>query len=737
MAGGVAIPRTEVKIRIEDILNRMEQYRPDLDEDLLRHAYVFAANRHQGQIRRSGEPYLTHPLTVAWILADMELDEETVAAGLLHDLLEDTPTTAEEIEVEFGPEIDRLVTALTKMADFESSYSSREATEAENFRRLLLASVDDLRVILVKLADRLHNMRTLGFLRRDRQIAIARETLDIFAPIANRLGIGSIKVEMEDLCFRYLHPKEADKLYHEVEGRKEAADRWFAEIQGVLDGLLEANGIEGTIHGRIKHLYSIFEKLKRQGVDVANVFDFLAFRIIVSTVADCYASLGLIHQQWPPVPGRLKDHIAIPKPNAYQSLHTTVIGPEGHPFEIQIRTDEMHKIAEYGIAAHWSYKEKGSHAPAEDSRVAWLRALLDNSEGSSPREFIDSLKVDLYPDEVYSFTPRGDVFSFPRGATVLDFAYRVHTQVGHTCVGGRINGRWVPLKTEIVNGDIVEITTSNRQRPHHDWLSIVGTNRARSKIRAWLKREEKERAVEVGRKLVDRELRKLGTSLRSVAGSDELSEVIRAGGYANEDDLIAAIGFGKIPVTTLTATFRSEGETPAVEEELPLKKKPAPASKNDHALEVTGDADFLVYLAKCCKPLPGEEIVGFVTRGKGVAVHARSCPNVRNLLYHPEREIEVQWAPSAETARAPTSQVDVDMSFNDSSGMLASISQAISSEGSDILSCRLRTEPNDTGFAAMTIVVRDAAQLTRILGRLQDLKGMLRVERRGQAGASP
>ena len=737
MTSGVATAQVEVKVRIEDILNRMERYRPDLDEDLLRHAYVFAANRHQGQIRRSGEPYLTHPLTVAWILADMELDEETVAAGLLHDLLEDTATTAEEIEVEFGPEIERLVTALTKMADFESSYSSREATEAENFRRLLLASVDDLRVILIKLADRLHNMRTLVFLRRDRQIAIARETLDIFAPIANRLGIGSIKVEMEDLCFRYLHPKEAEKLDHEIEDRKEAADRWFAEIHGVLGGLLEENGIEGSIHGRIKHLYSIFEKLKRQGVDVANVFDFLAFRIIVSTVADCYAALGLIHQQWPPVPGRLKDHIAIPKPNAYQSLHTTVIGPEGHPFEIQIRTDEMNKIAEYGIAAHWSYKERGSHAPAEDSRVAWLRALLDNSEGSSPREFIDSLKVDLYPDEVYSFTPRGDVFSFPSGATVLDFAYRVHTQVGHTCVGGRINGRWVPLKTEIVNGDIVEITTSKKQRPHHDWLSIVGTNRARSKIRAWLKREEKARAVEVGRKLVDRELRKLGTSLRSASGSDELAGVIRAGGYSNEDDLIAAIGFGKIPVATLTTVFRKDGEAPAEEEDLTRKKKPAPASKNDHALEVSGDTDFLVYMAKCCKPLPGEEIVGFVTRGKGVAVHSRSCPNVRNLLYHPEREIEVQWAPTAPATRAPTSQVDVDMSFNDSSGILASISQAISTEGSDILSCRLRTDPNDTGFAAMTIVVRDKAQLTRILSRLQDLKGMLRVERRGQAGASP
>ena len=734
---GVATAQAEVKVRIEDILNRMERYRPDLDEDLLRHAYVFAANRHQGQIRRSGEPYLTHPLTVAWILADMELDEETVAAGLLHDLLEDTATTAEEIQVEFGPEIERLVTALTKMADFESSYSSREATEAENFRRLLLASVDDLRVILIKLADRLHNMRTLVYLRRDRQIAIARETLDIFAPIANRLGIGSIKVEMEDLCFRYLHPKEAEKLNHEIEDRKEAADRWFAEIHGVLGGLLEENGIEGSIHGRIKHLYSIFEKLKRQGVDVANVFDFLAFRIIVSTVADCYAALGLIHQQWPPVPGRLKDHIAIPKPNAYQSLHTTVIGPEGHPFEIQIRTDEMNKIAEYGIAAHWSYKERGSHAPAEDSRVAWLRALLDNSEGSSPREFIDSLKVDLYPDEVYSFTPRGDVFSFPSGATVLDFAYRVHTQVGHTCVGGRINGRWVPLKTEIVNGDIVEITTSNKQRPHHDWLSIVGTNRARSKIRSWIKREEKVRAVEVGRKLVDRELRKLGTSLRSASGSGELAEVIRASGHSNEEDLIAAIGFGKIPVTTLTTVFRKEGEPAAEEEELARKKKPAPSSKNDHALEVSGDADFLVYLAKCCKPLPGEKIVGFVTRGKGVAVHSRSCPNVRNLLYHPEREIEVQWAPTAPATKTPTSQVDVDMSFNDSSGILASISQAISTEGSDILSCRLRTEPNDTGFAAMTIVVHDKAQLTRILSRLQDLKGMLRVERRGQAGASP
>ncbi|TFG39863.1 MAG: bifunctional (p)ppGpp synthetase/guanosine-3',5'-bis(diphosphate) 3'-pyrophosphohydrolase, partial [Candidatus Aminicenantes bacterium] len=531
------------------------------------------------------------------------------------------------------------------------------------------------------------------------------------------------------------HPNEAEKLDHEIEERRESADRWFVEIQAILEGLLQENGIQVTVQWRIKHLYSIFEKLKRQGVDVANVFDFLAFRIIVSSVADCYATLGLIHQRWPPVPGRLKDHLAIPKPNAYQSLHTTVVGPEGHPFEIQIRTEDMHKIAEYGIAAHWSYKEKGSHAPAEDSRVAWLRALLDNSEGTSPREFLDSLKVDLYPDEGYCFTPRGDVFSFPRGATVLDFAYRVHSQVGQTCVGGRINGKWVPLKTAIRNGDIVEITTSNRQQPHHDWLSIVATNRARSRIRAWLKREEKERAVEVGRKLLDRELRKVGSSLKQVSGSDEFASVLQSSGMSKEEDLLAAIGFGRTPVSVVTGPLRQDvdaGEDAAAD----VRTRVA-APVGGHALEVTGDADFLVYLAKCCKPVPGEEIVGFVTRGKGVAVHARNCPNVRNLFYHPEREIEVQWAPSQASPGAPTSQVDVDMTFDDSSGMMASISHVISSEGGDILTCQLRSEPNETGFAALTILVRDAAQLSRVMTRLQALKGMVRVERRGAAGAGP
>lgn len=719
------------KVRIEDILNRVESYRPDFDEDLLRHAYVVAAKRHQGQVRRSGEAYMTHPLTVAWILTEMELDEVAITVGLLHDLLEDTETTAPELEDEFGAEVARLVVALTKISSFESSFSSEEATEAENFRRLLLASTDDVRVILVKLADRLHNMRTLGFLNRDRQVAIARETLDIYAPIANRLGIGSIKFELEDLCFSFLYPKESDQLTRQVEERAKAADLWFNRIRGDLETLLEKNGIKPTITGRVKHLYSIYEKLKRQRVEVGDVFDVLAFRIIVSSVSECYATLGLIHGEWSPVPGRIKDHIAIPKPNAYQSLHTTVIGPDGHPFEVQIRTWDMHKISEFGIAAHWSYKEKGSRAAKEDSRIAWLRSLLDNSEGTSPQEFIDSLKVDLYPDEVYSFTPRGDVFSFPRGATILDFAYRVHTEVGHSCVGGRINGRWVPIKTEIVNGDIVEISTSPQQRPHHDWLNIAVTTRARNKIRSWLKREEKARAVEVGRKLLERELRKGGFNLKKALGTDEIRNAAAASGLAGEEDLLAAVGFGKVAAgSVVTTLFPDDADTP--EETIPAPSRSSVAA-GSQALEVTGDADFLVYVAKCCNPLPGEAIVGYVTRGKGVAVHSRSCPNVKNLLYHPEREIDVQWASTAGKGTAATSKVDVEMSFRDRTGMLASISHTISSEGSDILSCQLRTEKNDTGFAAMTILVRDAQQLARIIEQLQSLSGMLDVERRGQA----
>jgi len=718
------------KIRIEDILNRVEQYCDDPDEALLRHAYVFAANRHKGQVRRSGEAYLVHPLSVAWTLAEMELDEVAIATGLLHDLLEDTETTADELRAEFGPVIVRLVEALTKISSYESSYSGREATRAENFRRMLLASTDDVRVILVKLADRLHNMRTLQFLARQRQTDIARETLEIYAPIANRLGIGSIKSELEDLCFRFLHVKDAEELQGAIEIRSSAADRWFSELRVELEELLSGHGIQGTVKGRVKHLYSIWQKLRQQGIDVANVLDFLAFRIIVATVGECYAAMGLIHQQWPPVPGRIKDYIAIPKPNAYQSLHTTVIGPEAHPFEIQIRTTDMHAIAEHGIAAHWTYKETGSRSMAADARIVWLRSLLDTTEGDSPREFLDSLKVDLYPDEIYCFTPGGDVFSFPHGATVLDFAYKVHTEVGQQCVGARVSSRWAPLKTELKNGDVVEIKTSPQQSPSSDWLNIVVTSRARSKIRSWLRREEKAQMLDVGRRLLERELRRAGTTLKRASSSGEMDRLARSHGFSRDEDLLAAIGFGKVLPSAIAQHFQTrDGEEAAPAP--PREKPPLPSS--GAALEVTGNSDFLVYVAKCCTPLPGEDIVGYVTRGKGVAVHSRSCPNVRKLLYHPEREIDVRWASTASSGRAGRSRVDVDMRFRDREGMLATISETIAAEGSNILSCQLRTEDDGLGTMAMVIVVRDATQLNRILEKLQSVKGMLRVERRGLA----
>lgn len=729
--GGVKTPS---RVRFEDILDRMEAYLPELDEALLRHAYVFAAKRHQGQVRRSGEPYLTHPLMVAWILADMELDELAVAVGLLHDILEDTDTAEEEMEAEFGPEVTRAVVALTKMSGYESTFASREATVAENFRRLLLASMDDVRVILVKLADRLHNMRTLEYMRPERQRAIARETLDIYAPIANRLGIGSVKRELEDLCFRYLHPAEFERLRAELEERSAVVERWYSDLEAVLRKLLEGADIRGTIQGRVKHLYSIWQKLRRQGVSVANIFDFLAFRIIVDSVSECYAVLGLIHQEWPPVPGRIKDYIAIPKPNAYQSLHTTVLGPEGHPFEIQIRTWKMHEVAEHGIAAHWSYKEVGSDRHAEDGRITWLRSLLDTTEGSSPREFLDSLKVDLYPDEVYCFTPKGDVFSFPRGATVLDFAYRIHTEVGHQCTGARINGRWVPLKTELTNGDVVEIVTSAQQHPHRDWLTMVVTSRARGKIRAWLKREEKQHALEVGRRLLERELRRHRLTLKAVP-DERLAEVAAAHGQAGKDELVAAVGFGKIDAAAVVESlYPRESGT-----ELPRDVPPALAGDSKPAqgvLEVTGDSDFLVYLARCCNPVPGEDIVGYVTRGRGVAVHSRWCPNVRKLLYNPEREIEVRWAEGAEVA---PSRVALHLAFTDRPGLLADISNAIADERGNILTCQLRADqPNGRGIGAITVEVRGAAHLERILKRLRSMESIVEVERQGLAtGVEP
>lgn len=708
-------------IRIDEIISRVQEYRDDCDEFLLRKAYVFAAKRHDGQIRRSGEKYFIHPLMVAWTLADMELDEVSIAAGLLHDILEDTETTEEEMERAFGPEVTRLVVALTKMSAFQSSFSTHEEKQAENFRKLLFASTDDIRVLLVKLADRLHNMRTLNFLDRDRQVAIARETLDVYAPIANRLGIGTIKGELEDLCFQYLYPKAAERLEKDVQERAEAAQKWFETLREELEALLASEGIQGEVRGRIKHRYSIYKKLKAQGIDVSSVFDFVAFRIIVEDVSTCYGVLGLMHQRWAPVPGRFKDYVATPKPNAYQSIHSTVIGPEGHPFEVQIRTHEMHRVAEFGIAAHWNYKERGSAPVPKNSPIAWLRGVLDDSKSGNAREFLDSLKVNLFQDEVFAFTPKGEVRAFPKGATILDFAYTIHTEVGHHCVGGKIDGRWVPLKTKLKNGNMVEITTSPQQTPNHEWLSIVVTGRARSKIRAYLKKEEKLRAITLGRKLLEREFRRHGLSLKHGMESEEVAALRASHGLSKEEDLFAAVGFGKIPSSIVVSS--AEGD----EEAEIFQLYSGGGSGSGGALEVTGDSDFLVYIAKCCNPVRGEKIVGYVTRGRGVAVHSADCPNVRKLLYHPDREIEVRWS-----GEGGGSEVALNMVYRDEANMLASISSVVSSEGSGIVSCDLKTNPDRaTGCVALTVTVKDARQLRRIMERLDGLRGMIEVTRRG------
>ncbi|HJQ35639.1 MAG TPA: bifunctional (p)ppGpp synthetase/guanosine-3',5'-bis(diphosphate) 3'-pyrophosphohydrolase, partial [Thermoanaerobaculia bacterium] len=485
-------------IRFEDILDKVESYKPDFDEELLQKAYIFSARSHRGQVRSSGEPYLIHPLNVAYILADMRLDETSIAVGLLHDVLEDTLTTKETLQELFGDDVSELVDGVTKISRY--AYVSKEEQQAETFRKMLLAMVGDLRVVLVKLADRLHNMRTLQYLAEEKRIAVAKETMEIYAPIANRLGMGHMKAELEDLSFRHLHARESDELRKAVEGKMAISGDIVERVKGTLDQKLKENEIEGEVFGRVKSMYSIFMKLRRQDIDIGQLYDYLAFRIITPSVKDCYAALGIIHQMWRPVPGRIKDYIAMPKPNFYQSLHTTVVAEKGQPFEVQIRTRDMDLIAEQGIAAHWKYKEGRVGAHPDDKNFLWLRQLVEwQHDIKDPRVFLNSLKIDLYPDEVYTFTPKGDVFAFPRGATPLDFAFRIHTDVGSHCVGARVNGKLVPLRTHLKNGDIVEIVTSATQTPSREWINMVATSRAKHKIRHWLNTEQKHRSIELGR----------------------------------------------------------------------------------------------------------------------------------------------------------------------------------------------------------------------------------------------
>jgi GTP pyrophosphokinase len=708
-------------------LEKVRAYSPDADVELLRRAYVFSAFEHRGQVRHSGEPYLIHPLAVADFLADMKLDVVAVAAGLLHDVVEDTLTTIERIRELFGPEVAHVVEGVTKISAIP--FSSSEERQAESFRKMLLAMVDDIRVILVKLADRLHNMRTLNHLPDDRRVAIAQETRDIYAPIANRLGMSKVKNELEELSFRYLEPMEYEALRARVDARRRATEGMIEEAKNTLTAKLrEAQVPVIEIDGRIKRLWSISQKLKRQKIELEQVYDFVALRVVTESVKDCYAALGIIHQTWSPVPGRIKDFIAMPRPNGYQSLHTSVISEYGMPFEVQVRTIEMHRMAEEGIAAHWKYKEGRVGDQRDDRHFVWLRQLLEwQQEVRDPQEFIQNLKIELYPEEVYTFTPKGLVKALPRGATPIDFAYSIHTDVGHQCVGARVNGKMVPLRTRLKNGDIVEIVTSAGHKPSRDWLNFVVTSRARNKIKHLIHTQEKARAIELGRKVFEKEARRYDLNPKSLIEAEGFSKLLADFGGQKPEDLFASIGYGKLSPKQLLVKLvppdrlrekAPEGPVAAVVRRV--------LGTGGEKIKVRGFDDLMVFRARCCNPIRGEKIVGYITRGKGVSVHSATCPNVVKLLYDPERRIDVEWDKAAESGRYT---VKLTMEVEDRQGLLAAVSARIADINTNIKNMKARTDDDQRARIDMTVEISDLKHLEKVIKSLRGVEGVLDVER--------
>jgi GTP diphosphokinase / guanosine-3',5'-bis(diphosphate) 3'-diphosphatase len=715
-------------IRFEEILDRVAKHHPGDNLDLVRRAYIFSAKEHKGQLRASGEPYLTHPLEVANLLAEMKMDAVTVSVGFLHDVVEDTLTTLDKIEELFGPDVAHIVDGVTKISQIP--FTSKEEKQAENFRKMLLAMTDDIRVIMVKFADRLHNMRTLAYLPADRREAIARETMDIYAPLANRLGMGKIRGELEDLSFSYLDPKAYQELKDIVEKNRRKHAAFLAEVTKIVEDKMKEHDIPCFTESRIKRLYSIFLKLKKQRITIDQVYDLLALRIITDNVKNCYAALGVIHNTWRPVPGRIKDFIAMPRPNMYQSLHTSVIAG-GQPFEVQIRTAEMHQIAEEGIAAHWKYKDGKLVADdREDQRVSWLRHLVEwQQEMKDPADFLSTLKIDLYPEEVYTFTPKGKVVTLPRDATPVDFAYAIHTEVGHSCVGAKINARMTPLRTKLRNGDIVEIITQPGHKPSRDWLSFVKTSRARNKIRHWLTQQESEKAIELGRKMLEKEARKYKKNAKELLTSEQMLTLLSEYGSSKVEDLLSAIGYGKVSAKQVISRLSPDGlkESPVEEESMITSVvKRVLGIGGEAKLQVKGFDDLLVYRAKCCNPIRGEEVIGYITRGKGVAVHSKNCPNVQNLLYEPDRKIEVEWASTAPSAEAYA--VPLTILTEDRPGMLAEIAAAISEVRSNILNVEARTA-DERGMIDITVEIPDMKHLERVISSVKKIDGVYDVTR--------
>jgi GTP pyrophosphokinase len=731
----------EVEARFEGLLKQVRANRPSEDISLIRKAWQFCVQHHEGQMRASGEPYIIHPLEVAEVLAEMKMDATAIAAGLLHDAVEDTPATSEQIQAGFGEQVAHIVEGVTKIDKIQ--FANREDRQAENVRKMLLAMVSDVRVVLIKLADRLHNMRTLEHLKPERQEAIARETLDIYAPLAHRLGMGKVRGELEDLAFRYTDPVSFEQVSAAVEARRVEGEQFLRGVEDTLVEQLRENNIEAKVEWRIKRLYSIFQKLERSKVSYDQVYDLLALRVITQDVASCYAVFGLIHSLWRPVPGRIKDFIAIPRANRYQSLHTTVIGEGGHQFEVQIRTEEMHRIAEEGIAAHWKYKAgEGAVNSRDEERLNWIRQLVEwQKEMTDPNEFLSALKMDLYPDEVYTFTPKGKVVVVPADGTPVDFAYTIHTEVGHTCVGAKVNGRMVPLRTKLRTGDIVEIVTQKDHKPSRDWLTFVKSPRARNKIKHWLNEDQRVRAVEIGRKLLEREARKFKVPMNQIDDQD-LGRIANEYGVATAADLLATLGQGKhsahhvlaklAPGFDAAATEAETGETKpggTVESAMSDAVRKLHLTGSD-SLQVEGQNDLLVYRARCCNPIRGEEIVGYVTRGKGVAVHARSCPNVQNLLYESDRRIAVEWSrvgdDSSQSQRYP---VKITVYCDDRSGMLKELTAVISDDDTNIKGVDTRADEDGEAVVEFVVEAEDLRHLNRMVLGLRRVPGVRAVRR--------
>ncbi|MFQ5827610.1 MAG: RelA/SpoT family protein [Candidatus Methylomirabilia bacterium] len=711
---------------LQTLLEEIPKYQPGADLDILQRAFRFSERSHQGQQRASGEPYLSHPVEVADLLVRFRMDVMTVTAGLLHDVIEDSKATKDDLTREFGSEIAELVDGVTKIGKL--AFSSREERQAENFRKMLVAMAQDIRVLMVKLADRLHNMRTLHYLAPPRTRKVAEETLQIYAPLAHRLGMAQVKTELEDLALKALHPVDYEELQRQVAKRRLEREVEINRVIAIVGKKLREVGIEAQIQGRPKHFYSIWKKMHDQGREFDEIYDLTAVRVIVNSVRDCYGALGVIHSLWKPVPGRFKDFIAMPKVNMYQSLHTTVIGPTGDPVEIQIRTREMHRVAEEGIAAHWLYKEGKSEKDRFDRGFLWLRQLMEwQQDMKDPREFMDSVRFDLFPDEVYVFTPKGDVKALPEASCSIDFAYAVHTEVGHHCMGAKVNGKLVPLRYTLRQGDIVEILTSPTQHPSRDWLKVVKSTRARSKIKQWLKGEERVRSLSLGREIFEREARKHRLSPSNLLASDEAGRTLADLGFPTVDELLASIGYGRTSVHQVMRKLVSS-EAPEAERVPAARPQKAakPAARSEGGVKIRGVEDLLIRFAKCCSPVPGDGIVGFITRGRGLTVHTRECSTVAQGVLDRDRLVGVEW----EVAEPKVRPVKIDVYIGrDRPGLLAEISSAISSRRGNITRAEITVTEDRKGMNRFVVEVEDLAQLREIMTAIHHVEDVINVER--------